>query len=91
MLTGATVINCCFEIDAFYPLDGILKQALEHVRFNRIRRFSVSEFDGTHQPIFKVRMVSFNVEGDITERERCPERLNEILIQQVTDNTYTDS
>ena len=80
MLTGATVINRRFEIDAFYPLTGILKQALEHVRFNRIRRFSVSELNGTHQPIFKVRMVSFNIEGDITERERRSERLNEILI-----------
>ena len=69
MFAGATVINRGFKINTFRSLCGILQQALEHVRFNWIRRFPVPEFNRTDQSIFKVWMVSFNIKGDITERE----------------------
>ena len=82
MLPCPATIYGGFEIDAFHAFGGILKQPLEHVRFNRVIGFAIAKLHRTDESILKVRVAPFHVEGDIAQREGCPQRFYEVLVKQ---------
>ena len=80
LFTGAAMINCRFKIYTLYALGSILKQALEHVRFNRVGRLPISELDSTDESILQVRVVAFNIKCNIAERQGGSERLYKVPV-----------